>query len=159
MSRADLATKTCTIARAIALVGDEWTMMILREMFLGTRRFDDFLHQTGMSSHLLSRRLKKLEAEGVIRREAYSERPPRHDYRLTAKGRGLWPVVIAMKQWGDRWLGDGVDPVEIVHKACGHVTRPHMTCPECGVPMDARDAEPRLSRTFHNERQAARSHS
>lgn len=156
MSRAELAFQTCTIARAVALVGDQWTFMILREMFLGNRRFDHFLRQTGMSSHLLSRRLKKLEAAGVIRREAYSEHPPRGEYRLTAMGRDLWPAVIAMKQWGDRWLGKGETPVEILHKGCGHITQPRMTCPDCGEPMAAHDAAPRLSQTFDNERQAAR---
>jgi len=156
MSRADLSSQTCTIGRAVALVGDEWTFMILREMFLGNRRFDNFLRQTGMSSHLLSQRLKKLEAEGVIRREAYSEHPPRHEYRLTDMGRALWPVVITMKQWGDRWLGEGDAPIEIVHKGCGLVTQPQMTCQACGEPMTAHDAEPRLSQTFDKERHAAR---
>lgn len=156
MSRSDLPSQSCTIARAVAQVGDEWTLLIVREMFLGSRRFDDFLHLTGMSSHLLSQRLKKLEAQGVIRREPYSERPPRHEYRLTEKGRDLWAVIIALKQWGDRWLSAEDTPVQIVHKTCGRVTRPQMTCPDCGEPIDAHDAEARLSRPFELERQATR---
>ncbi len=159
MSRADLARQTCSIARAVSLVGDEWTFMILREMFLGNRRFDEFLRHTGASAALLSQRLKKLEAEGVIRREAYSERPVRHEYKLTAMGRELWPAVITLKQWGDKWLGDGPAPVEIVHKTCGHVTEPQMTCSHCGEPMAAHGAEPRLSEPFDIERQAMRKHS
>ncbi len=159
MARADLARQTCTIARAVSLVGDEWTFMILREMFLGGRRFDDFQRQTGASAALLSQRLKKLEAEGVIRKEAYSERPVRFEYRMTAMGRELWPAVITLKQWGDKWLGDGPAPVEIVHKSCGHVTEPQMTCSECGEPMAAHDAEPHLSEPFDTERQAMRKHS
>lgn len=159
MARADLARQTCTIARAVSLVGDEWTFMILREMFLGCRRFDEFLRHTGASAALLSQRLKKLEAEGVIRKEAYSNRPIRHEYRLTAMGRELWPAVITLKQWGDKWLGDGPAPVEIVHKSCGCVTEPRMTCAECGEPMAAHDAEPRLSEPFDTERQAMRKHS
>ena len=155
MSRADLASRTCTLARAIALVGDAWTLMILRELFLGNRRFDDFLRQSGMSSHLLAQRLKKLETEGVIQRRAYSERPPRYEYGLTEMGLELWPVIVAMKQWGDRWLGDGEPPVELVHKGCGKVTRPHTACPECGDGMGAQDAEIRLSRTFEQERRTA----
>lgn len=158
MARADLARQTCTIARAVALVGDEWTFMILREMFLGNRKFDEFLRHTGASAALLSQRLKKLEAEGVISREAYSERPVRHEYRLTAMGRELWPTVITLKQWGDRWLSDGPAPVEIVHKTCGHVTDPRLTCAKCGEPMAAHDAEPRLSDHFTTERQALRKH-
>jgi len=156
MSRSDLPSHTCTIARAVAQVGDEWTLLIVREMFLGTRRFDDFLRLTGMSSHLLAQRLKKLEAEGVIRRDPYSERPPRHEYRLTEKGRDLWAVIIALKQWGDRWLGTDDTPVQITHKACGKVVRPHMTCPDCGERIEARDAEAQLSHSFELERQAAR---
>ena len=156
MSRSDLPSHSCTIARAVAQVGDEWTLLIVREMFLGTRRFDDFLRFTGMSSHLLSQRLKKLEAQGLIGRERYSERPPRHEYRLTEKGRDLWTVIIALKQWGDRWLNAEDTPVQIVHKTCGRVTKPQMTCPDCGEPIDAQDAEARLSQPFELERQAAR---
>lgn len=159
MSRADLSSRTYTLARAIALVGDEWTFMILREMFLGNRRFDDFLRQSGMSSHLLSQRLKKLEAGGVIQRKAYSDRPPRYEYYLTDMGLELWPVIIAMRQWGDRWLGDGKPPVEVVHKGCRRVTQPQMTCSECSEPMTAHDAEIRLSQTFDKERRSARKHS
>lgn len=158
MARADLARQTCTIARAVSLVGDEWTFMILREMFLGNRKFDEFLRYTGASAALLSQRLKKLEADGVIRREVYSDRPIRHEYRLTAMGRELWPAVIVLKQWGDKWLGDGPAPVEIVHKSCGNVTEPQITCSDCGQPMAAHDAEPRLSEPFQTERHATRKH-
>lgn len=156
MGRAALSSQTCTIARATVLVGDEWTIMILREMFLGNRRFDEFLRQTGMSSHLLSQRLKKLEAEGIACRIAYSQHPPRYEYRLTEMGRELWPVVISLKQWGDRWLSDGRTPVKLVHSACGAVTEPIMTCSECGEPIDAHETKARLSKAFAAERQSAR---
>ena len=156
MSRSALPSHTCTIARAAAQVGDEWTLLILRELFLRTRRFDDFLRLTGMSSHLLSQRLKKLEEQGVIRREPYSKRPPRYEYRLTEKGRDLWPVIIALKQWGDRWLSTEETPVEIIHTHCGQVSKPQMSCPECGEPINAHDAEVRLSPHFERERQAIR---
>ena len=156
MGRAALSSQTCTLARAVALVGDEWTILILRELFLGTRRFDEFLRQAGMSPHLLSQRLKKLETEGIVKRHAYSERPPRHEYRLTKMGQALWPAIISLKQWGDDWLGDEEVPVRLRHKACGHDTRPHLTCPECGEPMTARDCEARLSEAYAAERSAAR---
>ncbi len=156
MSRSDLSSHTCTIARAAAQVGDEWTLLIVREMFLGTRRFDDFLRLTGMSSHLLSQRLKKLEAQRVIRREPYSERPPRYEYRLTEKGRDLWTVIMALKNWGDLWLNTEETPVRIVHKSCGKIVRPHMTCPDCGDPMGAHDADVELREHFELERKAAR---
>ncbi|MDF1731007.1 MAG: helix-turn-helix domain-containing protein [Minwuia sp.] len=154
MSRADLSSSACTVARAVAAVGDQWTLLILREMFLGTRRFDDFLRHTGMSSHLLSQRLKKLVALGVVRRSAYSERPVRHEYSLTEMGQDLWPIIIALKQWGDRWLHDGVAPVRIVHKGCECFTHPKMTCSECGEPMGARDARAHLSRGFRAVRRS-----
>ncbi len=130
--------------------------MILREMFLSTRRFDDFLRLTGVSSHLLSQRLKRLEELGVVRREAYSKRPTRYEYRLTAMGRDLWPVVIAFKQWGDRWLVDGGPPVQIVHKECGVAKEPQLICLECGEPMEARDATAQLAPAFERERSQLR---
>ena len=158
MSRADLAEQSCTMARAVEVIGDPWTLMVLRELFLGVRRFDDFQRMTGASPHILSLRLKRLEEVGAIRREAYQQRPLRHEYRLTEKGAGLWPVIVALKTWGDRWLGDGGCPVEIIHKGCGHAVTPTMACPDCGAPMEAHDAEARLSPDFERERQAARSH-
>jgi len=156
MSRADLSSQTCSIARAVSHVGDPWTIMILREMFLATRRFDDFLRLTGISSHLLSQRLKKLETLRVVRREAYSKRPTRYEYRLTAMGRDLWPVVIAFKQWGDRWLVDGDPPVKVVHNGCGAAKGPQLTCSECGDPMEAHDAVAHLARAFERERSQLR---
>ncbi len=153
MSRSNLSLQTCSIARAVSQMGDEWTFMILRELFLGTRRFDDFQRLTGMSSHLLSKRLRKLESHRVIRRNAYSDHPPRYEYRLTEKGRDLWPVIIALKQWGDKWLTEGAPPVQIRHKKCGHLTNPGMTCSECGEAMSALDASAQLSQPFIIERE------
>jgi DNA-binding HxlR family transcriptional regulator len=152
MARADLSNDTCTVSRAVAAVGDEWSLLILREMFLGSRRFDAFLRHTGMSSHLLSQRLKKLVAQGVVERHAYSRRPLRHEYRLTEKGESLWPVIVALKQWGDRWLVEGEPPVRIVHRQCGQVTTPEMTCSACGEPMTARQARAELTAGFTSAR-------
>jgi DNA-binding HxlR family transcriptional regulator len=161
MSRTDLAADVCTLARTAELFGDAWTLTILRELFLGTRRFDELLRQTGASPHILSQRLKRLVAAGILRREAYSDHAARYDYRLTEKGRAIWPVVIAMKAWGDEWLGDGASeatPVAIEHKGCGHVVVPRMTCPDCGAPMAAHDATPHLSQPFAAQRAAAGRH-
>lgn len=155
MSRSDLASQICTYARTIELLGNEWTLMVLRELFLGARRFDELQCQTGASPHTLSQRLKRLEREGVLRREAYSDHPPRYEYRLTAMGRDLWPVIIAMKSWGDTWLEDGDKPVAITHKRCGQTVVPQMTCPDCGERMHAHDAEAHLSNEFKRERRAA----
>lgn len=156
MSRSDLARKVCGVSRTIEIVGDAWTLMILRDMFLGARRFDDLQRQTGCSPHLLSQRLKRLEAEKIVKRRAYSERPLRHEYRLTERGRDLWPVVVALKSWGDRWLTrPGGAPIELTHRGCGRVTQPRMCCSECGDPMDARASVPSLSPAMARERDAA----
>lgn len=156
MSRADLTSQSCSVAQAVALVGDPWTLMIMREMFLGSRRFDDVLRLTGMSSHLLSQRLKKLVETGVLRREAYSQRPLRHEYRLTQMGLDLWPVIVAFKQWGDKWLVLGDPAVQITHKSCTSSAALQVSCPKCHSPMQAHDAEARLSPSFEQERQALR---
>src|SRR5688572_10462993 len=98
--------------------------MVVRELFLGSRRFDEFLAQTGISPHLLSVRLRELESAGIVERRAYQARPVRHDYRLTPKGVDLWGVVTALRDWGDRW-GEWPHgaPVQVRHTACGHIAR------------------------------------
>jgi DNA-binding HxlR family transcriptional regulator len=106
--------------------------LILRDAFRGTRRFDDFQASLGLARSVLTARLAKLTEHGVLERRAYSERPPRHEYHLTSKGRALFPVIAVLLAWGDEWAPspDG-PPVELVHDACGHVTRPVLTCPHC----------------------------
>src|SRR5947209_15441482 len=107
MSWDDVAESLCPIARACSVVGDRWTLLILRELALGTRRFDDLQAQTGMSSHLLSTRLKRLEQDGVIERALYSERPPRYEYERTAKGKELDQVLLLLRAWGLKHGGYG----------------------------------------------------
>ena len=152
----DLNEESCPVARGLSVIGDRWTMLVLRDCFQGVRRFDAFQKRLGITRHVLADRLRKLESAGVLERKQYQERPPRYEYRLTEKGRDLWAVIIALKQWGDRWLGTDDTPVQITHKACGKVVRPHMTCPDCGERIEAHDAEAQLSHTFELERQAAR---
>ncbi|MBO9449694.1 helix-turn-helix transcriptional regulator [Tropicibacter sp. R16_0] len=147
MSRSDLADTHCPVSRAIERVGDPWVLMILREMFMGRRRFDDMQRLTGASPHILSQRLKRMCADGILEKRAYSERPVRYEYHLTEKGRDLWPVIIMLKSWSDKWLGtQGM--VELQHKSCGNRIIPKVTCPECAEPLDARqisvDIDPAL---------------
>ncbi len=97
----------CPVARSLAVVGDRWTLLILRELALGTHRFDEIQAQTGMSSHLLATRLKRLEQDGVIEKRHYSERPLRYEYHATAKGKELAPVLLALQAWGLKWGGYG----------------------------------------------------
>ena len=159
MGWSEVGGTVCPIARALAVVGDRWTMLILRELFLGTRRFEEFQAQTGMSSHLLSSRLKRLESDGVIRRRRYSDRPARHEYGLTEKGLALHPVLLGLKSWGENWggLDAGTPPaLEVIHCGCGQATSPTLTCSACSDPFGARDARVRIGEAFAQEREGRR---
>ncbi|MGX1788894.1 winged helix-turn-helix transcriptional regulator [Bosea sp. NPDC055332] len=160
MSWSEVSSTACPIARALAVVGDRWTMLILRELFLATRRFEEFQAQTGMSSHLLSGRLKRLEADDVICRRRYSDRPVRHEYRLTQKGLDLYPILLGLKSWGETWGGFAPNEppaLQVAHRGCGHVTGLELTCPSCREPFGARDARVVIGEEFAAERAARRS--
>lgn len=136
----DVGGLECPIARTLSVVGDRWTLLILRDAFLGTRRFEAFQSSLGMTRHRLADRLKKLVAHGVLRRERYQESPPRDEYRLTEKGIDLYGVVVMLAGWGDRWMAEHDGPfVERVHRGCGHVTQLQLTCDHCGETVTARD--------------------
>ena len=142
----DIASQTCSVARAIAVVGDAWTLMILRELFLGSHRYDALRTHTGMSPHLLSLRLRGLEQSGVIERRAYQQRPVRHEYRLTDKGLDLWGVMSALRSWGDRWERHGeAVPVRVRHRACGQPAGWKVVCASCDAPIGPREVEVELS--------------
>ena len=132
MSRRDL-TDVCTVARSLEVVGDRWTVLVLRDAFYGVRRFDDFQRNLGIARNILTDRLHKLVAQGVLERQQYQDRPARYEYRLTEKGRDLLPVVLAMMRWGDRWTAAASGPpVTLTHTGCGATTQPHVVCSECG---------------------------
>jgi DNA-binding HxlR family transcriptional regulator len=136
----EIGRQSCSVARALSVVGDRWTLLVLRECFLGTRRFGDFQANTGAARNLLADRLQKLVGNGVLERHRYEDKPPRDEYRLTEKGLELHPVLVSLAVWGDRWMDDGDGPpVEIVHKDCDAVTKPHLACSECGAPVRAHD--------------------
>lgn len=142
MRWSDLPHVSCSVARAMSVVGDRWTMLVLRDLFLGVRRFEDFERRLGIARPVLSQRLKKLVEEDVLNKVRYEERPARYEYRLTQKGKDLYPVVMALRAWGDEHMptGDG-PPVVTRHRACGHVVTPKLCCPECGEPVQAKDME------------------
>ncbi|WP_342642383.1 winged helix-turn-helix transcriptional regulator [Rhodoligotrophos ferricapiens] len=159
MSWSNIASTACPIARSLAIVGDRWTLLVLRELFLKQHRFEDIQAQTGMSPHLLSMRLKRLEKDGIIRRETYNQRPVRHGYRLTEKGKDLYPVLLALKAWGERWdRGSGTrEPaVMLIHRQCGHPTGMALACPSCGGHFGLGDVEVKLSPFFTREREERR---
>ena len=131
----------CSVAQSLEVIGEWWSMLIVRDAFLGVTRFDDFQQRLGISRNVLQQRLTHLVDEGVLKKVLYSERPPRYDYKLTEKGRDLWPVLTAMRQWGDRWAAPDGPPVQLVHKACDHVVEVVPTCSSCGEAMTAFDVE------------------
>lgn len=136
----DIGEQTCSIARSLSVIGDRWTLLILREAFLRTRRFEDFQEHLGATRHVLADRLQKLVEHGIFERVQYQERPARFEYKLTEKGRDLYPVIVSLVGWGDRWMADEAGPpIELVHKGCGHQMMPVPTCPQCGEAVTARD--------------------
>lgn len=148
----EIGDQTCSIARALSEVGDRWTLLLLREAFLRTRRFGDFVERTGAARNLVADRLAKLEAAGILERRLYQERPARHEYRLTEKGLDLFPVLMALVRWGDRWHDDGRGrPVEHVHRPCGRVVHAEATCSACGAALDPRDVEVRAGPALRAE--------
>ncbi|WP_322046039.1 helix-turn-helix domain-containing protein [Paraburkholderia sp. J67] len=160
MAWSDVGDTICPIARSLAVVGDRWTLLILRELFLGVKRFEEFQTQTGMSSHLLSTRLKRLESDGVIARRAYSERPPRFEYRLTTKGLDFYPLLLSLKSWGEKWgnfESEDEPALVITHRQCGHETGLKLVCPACDEPFGPKDATVTIGEEFRLEREARRS--
>lgn len=133
----------CSIARSLSVVGDRWTLMVLRNAFLGVRRFDDFQAQLGVTRHVLSDRLKRLVDAGIFQKQAYADRQERFEYRLTEKGRDLYPVLMALTAWGDKWMDEGKGmPLIYQHKECGQHFTPITVCSVCGKPITARDVIP-----------------
>lgn len=140
----DLADQPCSMARALAVVGDRWTLMILRDAFLKVRRFDDFQKSLGLARRVLSERLALLVEEGVLEKRPYQERPVRYEYRLTDKGLDLYPTVLSLIHWADRhYAGPEGPPVLHHHKACGCDFRSVLTCSECGRKVKPRQVEAR----------------
>jgi len=138
MQLTSLSEWNCSIARTLDVVGEWWTLLILRDAFRGVRRFDDFQASLGMARSVLTARLRKLTDAGVLDKRQYSEHPPRHEYRLTEKGRALFPVITALLRWGDDWaVGPAGPPVQLVHAPCGEAIHPELTCPRCGGQVSA----------------------
>lgn len=127
----------CSIAGALDVVGEKWSLLVVRELFFGVRRFSEIAVNTGAPRDILTARLRRLEDVGVIERSEYSSRPPRYEYRLTHVGQDLLPVIMALKQWGDRHVsGQALPPV--YEHSCGETFEPRMDCAACGEPADAR---------------------
>lgn len=132
---------SCSIARAVEVVGQRWTPLVLRDLFAGMTRFEDIRRDLGIASNILAARLDELERHGVVERRRYQSAPPRYEYVLTDKGRDLYPVIATLVAWGDKWLaGEDGPPALIVHTECGHATTAKTVCAECGGELDASTA-------------------
>jgi DNA-binding HxlR family transcriptional regulator len=150
MDRADYGSNNCSVARSLAIIGDRWTMLVLREAFWGVKRFDRLQSNLGIARNILADRLQKLVANDILERTRYQERPERFEYRLTQKGVDLWPAIVALLEWGDRYVADeDTPPVVLVHEECGHDADPRMTCSHCGEQVTARDIKPELRPGIH----------
>ena len=132
MDRDRFAAISCSVARTAGLIGDPWTLLVLRDMFLGLSRYEDLHRDLGVATNVLADRLDRLVAGGLATRQAYQQRPVRHEYLLTPSGRDLYGVVVAMLAWGDRHLAADGPPMTLVHATCGHPTAPKVTCARCG---------------------------
>lgn len=130
-------TQVCSAARALEVVGERWTLLIVRDALLGVRRFEDFQRSLGIARNVLTDRLNLLVDEGVLERRAYSD--ARHEYRLTDKGRDLWPVVHSLVTWGDRHEAPDGPPRRFEHRDCGGEVTAHRTCARCGAELGVRD--------------------
>jgi DNA-binding HxlR family transcriptional regulator len=139
MERKSFSDMHCSVAQTLEVVGEWWTLLILRDAFLGVTRFDEFQERLGISRNVLRQRLAHLVEHDVLVKVLYSERPPRYDYRLTDKGRDLWPVITTMRQWGDKHAASGGPPLELVHRTCGEISEAELTCSSCGEPIGPRD--------------------
>jgi DNA-binding HxlR family transcriptional regulator len=137
-----LGVRPCSLAAALDVLGERWSLLALREIGYGVHRFARIAGYTGASRDILADRLRKLEAAGVIERRQYSEHPPRHEYHLTDAGQELFPIMLALYQWGDKWA---VDSPALIHRhSCGQPVQVDFVCHHCGQPVtrDTIHAEP-----------------
>jgi DNA-binding HxlR family transcriptional regulator len=133
--------QVCSIARTLELVGDRWTLLIVRDAMRGVRRFDDFRGKLGLAQNVLSDRLSRLTEAGVLERHRYQERPDRYEYRLTQQGKDLWPTLMSLLLWGDRYLAPDGPPLLVSHRDCGGQLTEQLTCATCGASLGYGDLD------------------
>jgi len=142
MRWSELETEPCPVARTMAVIGDRWTVLILRDALRGVTRFDDFHGRLKCSRAIIAERLAAMVERGVLVREPYEIHPPRHDYRLTEMGRSLSPILMMMSQWGEDWMPNPTGyRVKRVHSTCGCAFQPVLHCSECHEPLRAGEVE------------------
>ena len=134
-----LEDEACSVARTVSVIGDRWTLLILRDCFLRVRRFEEFQARLGVTRPILASRLRKLVKDFVLAKVPYQERPLRYEYRLTQKGVDLWPVLYTLMTFGEKYYPLDGPMVRVEHRTCGTRIDDHMCCPKCGVQVEARD--------------------
>lgn len=143
---ADYSKESCTIAATLEVIGDPWTLLVIRDAFNGVKRFEQWQERLGVARNVLAARLKSLVRHGVLEPQTYSERPLRHEYVLTRKGKDLYTVLLTMHGWGAKHLyGDCGSGVTFVHKTCGHELDPTLACASCGQTVKPRDLEMKVN--------------
>ncbi|MGK0288639.1 MAG: DNA-binding HxlR family transcriptional regulator [bacterium] len=141
----DLKEEPCSIARTLSVIGDRWTLLILRNCFLRVRRFDDFQKQLGITRHLLADRLKRLVSYDILKKEQYQERPVRYEYRLTESGLELHPIILLISQWGNKWLAPEGNLIEYIHQnKVEHTMKAKLVCEECEDEIHPKDIRPEI---------------
>jgi DNA-binding HxlR family transcriptional regulator len=132
--------QVCSLAGALEVIGERWSLLIVRDVLLGLRRFDEIQSDLGIARNVLNARLTRLLDQGVLEKRLYQERPPRHEYRLTDKGLDLWPAMVALMQWGNRYTSPAAGPpVVLEHRGCGGAVDEHRICETCGTRLSVRD--------------------
>ena len=157
MSAIDSFNQTlCPIARAETLVGDRWTVLILRELFMGSHRFDEIQAQTGGTPQMINARLKKMESDELVERRHPDERSKRHEYRLTEKGEAFYPVILALRAWGETWCksSDEGRAINYTHRTCGGSAGLGPECESCGLPLRRGELTANLNPAYRDERDA-----
>ena len=137
----DYNSQVCSVASTLEVVGERWSLLIVRDVFIGLRRFDEIQANLGVARNVLQTRLRRLVEHGVLERRLYQERPRRYEYRLTEKGLDLWPTLVALLKWGDRYAAPAAGPpVLLEHRGCGGAVDEHRICEACGARLSVRDA-------------------
>jgi DNA-binding HxlR family transcriptional regulator len=140
MLKKDYPTQYCPVASTLEVIGERWTLLVVRDIFLGIRRFDDIQRDLGVARNVLQDRLEGLVEHGIVVKRQYQERPVRCEYRLTEKGADLWPVLVALLQWGDRHAITGERPMILRHRDCGGELDDRRRCTACGADVSVTEA-------------------
>lgn len=150
----ELDQQPCSVARTLSVIGDRWTILVLRDCFLRIRRFEDFQQSLGIARPILADRLQKLVDSFVLTRVAYQEKPARYEYRLTPKGMELYPVVMSIVRWGDTYMADKKGPpIYHRHQGCGHRFHILQVCSECSEEIRPREVTVERNPMFHSKSQ------